>query len=545
MSRSLIVVILGWASVASAQGWPLPSKSQGVEVPCPASSPPCMGQEGLPTAAYGPPLQTFVGRFVDAVATRDYQFNFRTARARELRLAPDRKRLYVMLGSALAAYDIDTFFTRLAAGEPLMTSIAVPVSPQNYRSGPPEEFLRWDEWFYAENGAGWQIPLADGQDRLYGFDWDDRGFVYLAYSVYGWGIAKDGGSVGTSSRMQSQYQFVSSGGSDVSPTNILTVKSGGTYTAIVSGESGRANVFDVTNVSTPVRLPDLPFGFWGFAKTSGGTVIGTLGNDSVVRVFDVAGLLAGTPLYTLRPTKGLFLNIDTDGTNFYVVDSALNTPATLYTIAPSASGWRETHLDLAYEYYPGPHVRVGEGMLVVLGYERGAYSGGNLRLYSLSGGVPVEVPLGNYFARYYSRSGGVGYAHPLAVGPTDAVIRRTPAGKTFLVTSFMSLADVYELPTPAPPAPDAGSAPADASEEGQDAAETADAGEVSVDAGATQGAGPDAGSDAGVAPDGASVDQGVSGVCGCGSASALPSGSGLFAILALLRARRGRTAERD
>src|SRR5207249_3983905 len=74
----------------------------------------CPGRETLLTIGY-PPVLRFVGRWADAEIAHDYQQNFRTARPKMARYVPARNRLYTLLGSALAVYDADRFFSRLSA----------------------------------------------------------------------------------------------------------------------------------------------------------------------------------------------------------------------------------------------------------------------------------------------------------------------------------------------------------------------------------------------------------------------------------------------
>src|SRR5207247_8376235 len=110
-------IFLGVASSALGQGWPLPSKSQNTTVPCPASSLACAGKENLLTVGYSDPIKTFVGRYLDSQATKEYQFPLRTLRARLVRVAPELNRIYMIQGSTAVGYDLPSFFSRLTAGE--------------------------------------------------------------------------------------------------------------------------------------------------------------------------------------------------------------------------------------------------------------------------------------------------------------------------------------------------------------------------------------------------------------------------------------------
>src|SRR5690348_2486488 len=114
-----------------AQDWPLPAKTQNTEVPCPtlhyswsSSTYYCPGirEPGKVTVGYPAPIKTFTGRFLDSQITSTAQQTFRTARATSVVVAPERNRIYMLIGSALAAYSLDTFFSRLESGEAMVPS---------------------------------------------------------------------------------------------------------------------------------------------------------------------------------------------------------------------------------------------------------------------------------------------------------------------------------------------------------------------------------------------------------------------------------------
>ena len=416
------------ASAAWAQGWPLPANTPMTEVLCPASSPACSGQQNLPTPGWSAPVAGFGGRFVDSQSTRDYQFTFRTARARRIKIAPERSRIYVLLGSALAAYDIDSFYSRLAAGEAPMTSTSIPVYPGNQRTGAPEVFLRWDEWFYAESGGGWQIPLLDGQDRLFGFDWDDRGNLFVANSVYGWGITRDSGSkslpFSTGTRMPSVLQHIQQSG-EQAPLSIVLTKSAGEYFVVVSSDIPPvSNVFHLTGTTTLVedRRADVNISVQQFAKAAGGTRIGTVDNNGSVRIYTNDSILTGTPIATIPGSQGQFSSIDTDGTNFFALASPGFMPATIFVITPSGGTYVATQYPLTVAYAGFAFLRYGAGYLTVFGAEYGGTTpGNNVRAFELNQLVPTQVSLSNYFWRYYGHGAGPGYAYPTYTGFGDVL----------------------------------------------------------------------------------------------------------------------------
>ena len=168
----LILAALAVVPATFGQGWPLAAKTPNTPVACPATSPACVDRVGKFTAPYGDPIKTFVGRYLDSQMTREYQAPFRTARARLVGLNTQRNRIYMIIGSALFAYDLTSFIDRLNAGATLTPASAFGA----FNHSPVETFLLPDAWFYAEKAPSciggvpntppgcWTIDQTDGQD---------------------------------------------------------------------------------------------------------------------------------------------------------------------------------------------------------------------------------------------------------------------------------------------------------------------------------------------------------------------------------------------
>src|SRR5229473_2025682 len=113
------LLLLTAAATAWAQGYPAPARTQNVEVTChscTSSSPPADGK----IVGYAAPISSFTGRFLDSQATNEIEYPLRTLRAGKFVISPDGRRLYIEIGSMVAAYDTATFFSRLSGSEPLM-----------------------------------------------------------------------------------------------------------------------------------------------------------------------------------------------------------------------------------------------------------------------------------------------------------------------------------------------------------------------------------------------------------------------------------------
>jgi PKD repeat protein len=440
------------AASAYAQDWPLPAATPNTDVLCAG----CLnGKDGLKTIGY-PPTLRFVGRFVDSETTKEIQFNFRTVRARGVGFLesadPAKSRIYMMMGSAPAAYNTDTFFSREAAHETLYPATAIPTRPSNSRSGangPNNElFLEWDRFFYAENGGGWNLGGGDGQDRLYGVDWDDRGYVYLAYSAYGWGIVKDDFGTG-GDWMPSIYQHVGDA-TDVTPISIVLVKADGDYYVVVTSGNDKAQVWKVTNPASPEKRSDLPGrAFNSYAKDATGSRVATVDGNGRLQVLTASAFVnGGTPIISRLLSGGQYKSIGSDGTNFYALSSIAGSS---YVSVIDGTTYAETEVPIlnsnsgGHTNFSTPGgIRAGGGYLAAWGIED-AVGGWNIHLYKIgTGGSLTEVPLNNYFAQYYSGGAPTGYVHPTFSAFMDiAPYKRN--GKSYLIVESFGLGDVYEI----------------------------------------------------------------------------------------------------
>lgn len=453
-NRFAIVVLLqlSVAVAAFGQGWPLPSKTPGVEVTCTActgSSPPANGK----TVGYRTPIASFTGRLLDSQTTNDIQQTFRTARAAKIVLSPDGRRIYILIGGMAGAYDTASFFTRLASGEALMPSTSVPLSVLNSRAGAPEVFLRPDRFFYAEYGGGWTCPFVDGQTRLDDFDVDDLGYLYLSHAVFNWGIVKDDlRTDGNLTLMQSQYQHWPFGDNgDQDPAHILSFKSGTQYFALINVTT-QSEVWNVTDRSNPVRVVTLrSLNFSQAAKNATGDRIALMdGSAGNVTIYSAASLaVGGTPMATFSvgfPYS--YASVASDGINFFGAFTKPTLKIAVFT--PSGSSFVQQSTFDTGVFVDGAAIRTNAGYLTVI-------TPNGLLLYKITSSLGfTEIPLkssytgtdvrtDSYFSQYYFNFAPSGYGYPhFYVHSTDAAVIKS-GGKTYLVYTAGGLADVYEL----------------------------------------------------------------------------------------------------
>ena len=451
-SRSswLCPLLLLIAPALLGQGWPLPAKTPNTDVPCTAGK--AAGcKSGLLTKGYpSNPFVTFTGRFLDSNQTTDYQFYFRTGRAYGARAIGNR--MYCQIGSSVASYDLSTFFTRLAAGEPLMSAAGVGTNPPNslFHAPPFEQFLTWDTFFYPEYfPTGWQIARQDGQDRLYGFDVDDQGYLYMAYSIYGWGIVKDPGdksglmpNPSTATPPASQV-FTP----PVSPYQILvTQTSDGHYWAVFSDKISASYASDVTDRANPGASggPLRAGGIGWFAKTSITGAIGIIDQSGGFHVYSPDALVHSGAA-TVSSSGAYYLTVATDGTNFYTILGSPTGVGTAISVwSPAGNTYRETRYPIA-SYNTPLNMQFGAGFLTIGGVD-------GVRLFKVAGAVPTEIPTTvtfsdgtsmSYFKAYYSAA-GAGYAVPPLSHGIDAAVVKS-GSHYYLIVANTALGDVYEI----------------------------------------------------------------------------------------------------
>jgi hypothetical protein len=423
----------------------------------PSSSPNTLpsGNTPLPSG-YGAPIKRFTGRFLDALNIPDYQCNFRTARAREIKISTDKKRIYIAMGSGVVAYDAATFFTS-KLGQPLVSInyLAIPLGFQSIRvcGHFAENYLPWDQFSYFESpksGFRYMDSRADGQERLAGYDIDDRGNVYSATYIYGWGIAHDDGGVGTTlMSFVSQVDSYNPELKDVNPASIFAVKANGRYYALVGVQRGRVTgVWDVTNAAKPVflgvrniPLPDT------IARNRGGdrlAMVDYAATSGDLTIYTAQGYVNGAPpIFRASPEAGRSFGwgAATDGTNFYAAEAEMPTggawtpkrPLRFHTLTPNGQAFTDTPAETT-ELCTSGRVDYGGGFLSVTGYY-----GHDIRLFRAVSPTKIQNVGGDFLHGYYSKTGDP----RVAIAGTLPYVHSN--GKTYLIVSAGDLGDVYQL----------------------------------------------------------------------------------------------------
>jgi len=374
VKRIVLACLLVTATV-EAQYWAQPAKTANIDVKCAG----CAGRaNGQMTPGFPPALGTYLGRFLDSSATNDFQQPVRSMRAVSVIPRPDLNRIYMQIGSSVMAWNLDSFFARVAAGERLQPGQGSGGRPV------PDVALPFDSWYYAElQGSGWDVSSGgDGQTRLFGLDVDDQGFVYLATKVYRWGIVRD-----DRRREGALMQFVWQApptADAVIPNAVAALKgSDGRYYAVISDVTGSTlNVYDMTDRANPVKRGNVQRSMYRFAKNADATRVAIATVDGRLEIYTTDALVSGgQPLFTRSDPAAMIRGVASDGVNFFSAMDA-SSGLVISSYAPSGSGYVKTsELQTGRATLATESLRYGGGYLTQAGITDGSYE---LRLFKVA-----------------------------------------------------------------------------------------------------------------------------------------------------------------
>jgi PKD repeat protein len=442
------VLLLAVAVSGYGQGWAVPAKTPETPVPCtgcPNVSP------GSLTTGYKLPITSFTGRYLDSSNTSEWFKPFRTARAKYVLPMPALDRIYFRYGDgSVASYRLSTFFTRLQANERLAYWAPDGMVYRTVGGGSPEVWLKWDTWFNPElGGTNWTTNNVDGSLRMTFFDVDDKGYVYIASTLYGWGIVKDDFTT-LGGTMQTQVQKYPSAKGDSAPSTIASVKGATKYYAIL----GRQDMWDTTDRKVPVKLTttNVP-ALLHFAKNAAADRIAIVDDTGTLTINTGDGFATGTP--ALYSGTG-YHDVTSDGTNFY----ALKYPEGIVTLSPSGNAYVQSGAAALDPKFAGANtIKYGDGYLVLTGSDTGG--GWDVRLYKVDAPNALTPMVTNasfgdpaypsFFRNYYGIPPSNQYVAPGYINMWDGTVVKQ-SGRTYLIVCAKGLGDVYEI-SGAPPPP--------------------------------------------------------------------------------------------
>jgi PKD repeat protein len=456
-----IAVPLSAATAPPSGYWVEPAATPNTDLVC--STCPCVSpsycSNGMKVVGYPATLGKYVGRFLDSQNTEDYQQTFRTLRAKYVYPSPSNHRLYFIIGSAAFAYDMDSFFSRVTNHEALLLGSTWGSKAGWLPTNTWEKFLKQDQYFYAERSVWDTSSGADGQERLYWLDADDRNYLYLSTFYYGWGIVKDSGLT-DGSPLTSVYQYSEKMhvGDDVEASIAVVLKSAtipGVYYTLIS-DTTTTNVFDSTNPSAPTRLASVRKGIGPrWAKSADLTRFALTPNSGGnLEIYSSDAFVAGgRPLFVDTAPAGMVMkSVATDGTNFFATVEDPNGYGNMIirTYAPDANGYHKVAEFQTTRGGTSTNMRYDGGFMIWSGYVGGTSDlrlfKGNVNSFSeIDLSIPGASSSTPYFASFYSRALTSGYTAPFKWDTfwDSAVVKRN--GHTYLIATAYGLGDVYEL----------------------------------------------------------------------------------------------------
>jgi hypothetical protein len=373
-----------------------------------------------PSGVVVPPITGYAGRYLDSAQTPNFQGNpTRTLRAQLVKVAPERGLILMKLsGSLFGVYNLHTFASRLTG------SLSTGGHGEKYL--PPDVFSVDPE----NPSSGWTTFATDGQERLFDFDYDDRGYFYLAYSIWGFGIVDSAGV--------KQSQVVSP---PVYPLRILTVRDGANVRAIVSDASSTSVVYDVTNPATPVFLRTLPFGIVSYAKLASGGVAVVTGTATLQIYSNGSDLAAGnapTQIVTPQPGFGYIL-VATDGITIFAAQLSIipGGAAFLAVLTPSTGGYTETREAPRPGFLPSD-LHYGAGYVALSG---SAFLGSRVVLL-----FPANSTTATDLTAYFTS------AYPPGPIFVQSIVPYASGRQTYLIAALFGVGDVFTLSASSAPA---------------------------------------------------------------------------------------------
>ena len=365
-----------------------------------------------PSPPFPAPIIGYDGRYVDSAETPDFQFPNRTIRTYKAKTAPELNLMLTSLsGSTFAAYDLTTLPSRLA-------------SPVRATGAHGEKYLAPDVSFDAQApGSGFVIVPQDGQVFLQDFDYDLRGNFYLSYGPWGFGIIDGGGHL--LSQLFPPFSVATG----------MSVQIGNTYYALVSDGNSLTDVYDVTNLASPVLVRVLHFGIVAYARGATNIALITgpvLTGNHVLRVYDPSALVhGGIILQEVAPpgSSAAFIDVTTDGMRFFALYFDIGFTFHVGTLTPQQFAYGFTSVPLGFGRI-GVSIRYGAGYLGIPVSPKGLvlFAAKDMTSYDLTPFVTANYALGQ---------------------PHDAVPFFS-GGSTHLLLAFQALGDVYQLANVAP-----------------------------------------------------------------------------------------------
>lgn len=295
-----------------------------------------IAQNAPPPDIQEAPIGAFIGRYLDSSSKQNQQCPIRTYRSYDVKASAEDGLLYFAIGSTFAAQELETFGDRIGT-EALATG---------FRG---EKFLSFDHSYRRDQCQ------TDLQKTLGGFDWDDRGYKYVGYTVEGLVILNE--------QFQEVNLMSSAGGQDV-----VAFRNGDSYYALTSfGPSTSSQLFDVTVPASPASVR-YTTAWLGYAESNTGH-IALHNTDNAVRIYTAAALVSGAAAaFTFTPPPSSTIeDVASDGLRFYVLVQGPGGTGNIHVLTPSAETYTAEVEASDSPLIPATKLTYGAGYLIASG----------------------------------------------------------------------------------------------------------------------------------------------------------------------------------
>lgn len=395
----------------------------------------------LPAAAQNTPLPIvtplrpvigYAGRYLDSGQILTAPQFWTISRAGLVKTAPERDLILMRLsGNRFGVYRMSSFVSRLdrldtdVHGARYLMPDVLSVDPES-------------------PGSGWTTMATINALRLVDFDYDDRGYFYLAYSGWGFGIVDGNGALKTQVLPESYLREARQIFTVSAESRVYVIVSDAVVERSVFDNAATTSVYDVTDPAAPLFLRNFPFGIVSYAKLASGALAVVTHSGTLNFYRKGADLVAGAAPEILTAQPNLIYSfVTSDRTSLFALQTSnpripdAHSPMILSTLAPKADGLREVSslmppLTLAND------LRYGAGYLVMEGALNDAFGDGPSRvlLYEVGSSTATNILQ------------ALNYNCPCWY---QGMVPFTQAGQTYLIAAKALVGDVFTLNTARPP----------------------------------------------------------------------------------------------
>lgn len=361
------------------------------------------------------PLKAHVQRFLDSSETANYRVPFNTYRTLfRTKYSGSNDTFYMIVGNGIWRYQASDLLT---GGRSMVRS--------SRPDGTPELYLEpGDRYDQSQAGSGWP-GTADTNYLLEDFDFDGRGYVYLGYTAFGWGILQDNGGFTYIWREQGASSSSQQCTANCPPASMVIAATDGSNHYALIGGPATWGVWNVNTPSSPVFLRSINVGA-RITRDDSGTWLALTDQSANVRLVRTSDFVQGNTQGTSIPLAGQIVASSWDGEGFWF---APYSGTTFFKVIPGNPP--------VVKSYPVTGTTVNF-LWIAAGADYVAGGDGSyIRTYSVgSSGLQELTNVTAFTNEFYPVAGETFHKH---------ILPFTKNGKKYFIWSAKALGDVYEV----------------------------------------------------------------------------------------------------